>query len=124
MQDLNNSYRGALIAITIVTAMAWLTTPAEAHETVFVDVENANGVIYELCNTITNQAVVIDDIDEEDAQALYEPATRRSGRCRGYARDRGKRKESYNGTNPASGTTKAGEPGSSAWGRTEPDVSA
>ena len=72
MINLNPSYRGALTAITIVVALAWMTTPAEAHETVVVDVANGNGVLTQLCQQIVRQALTIGDIDVEDAPHMFQ----------------------------------------------------
>jgi methionine-rich copper-binding protein CopC len=70
--NLEPSYKGALTAILIVLAMAWMTTPAEAHETVVINVDNANGVLIEVCKQLTLNAVVLDDIDSDDAQVFYD----------------------------------------------------
>ena len=72
MINLDPSYKGALTAILIVVAMAWMTTPAEAHTAVVIDIDNANGVLIEVCKQLTLQAIVIDDIDSDDAQVFYD----------------------------------------------------
>jgi len=71
MINLEPSYKGALTAILIVVSLAWMTTPAEAHETVVIEVDNANGVLQEVCKELTRQAIVIDDIDSDDANTFY-----------------------------------------------------
>ena len=72
MINLDPSYKGALTAILIVVAMAWMTTPAEAHETIVINVENASGVLQEVCKQLTLNAITIDDIDSDDAQDFYD----------------------------------------------------
>ena len=51
MIDLKPSYRGSLIAIAIVIAMAWATTPAEADDLLSVDAVGLKEVITVLCAT-------------------------------------------------------------------------
>lgn len=72
MINLDKSYRGAITAIGIVIAMAWMTTPAEAHEAVVIDIDNANGVLIEVCKQLTMNAVNLEDIVTDDAQDFYD----------------------------------------------------
>ena len=71
-KEMIKTYRGALIAMFLVIGMAWMTTPAEAHEAVTVGVDNTNGVLIELCSAITNQAVTIHGYSTEQAQDLFD----------------------------------------------------
>jgi hypothetical protein len=72
MINLEPSYRGALTAIGIVTAMAWMTTPVEAHEAVTVGVDNANGVLQEVCGQLAVNVMAIEGTDRDTAQEFYD----------------------------------------------------
>jgi len=74
MINLDPSYRGALTAILIVVSLAWMTTPAEAHEAVVVDVDNANGVLASLCVALVKALVEDETLHKEKTQACYQLA--------------------------------------------------
>ena len=72
MIDLDRSYRGGLIAMAIVIAVAWLATPAEAHEAVTVGVDNANGVLQEVCAQLAVNVMTIEGTDRDAAKEFYD----------------------------------------------------
>lgn len=57
--------------LVAIFAALFYGTDTVAHEAVIVDVKNADGVISELCRGLTDSAIVIDDIDDMDAQEFY-----------------------------------------------------
>jgi hypothetical protein len=64
MIDLKPSYRGSLIAIAIVIAMAWCTTPAEADDLLSVDAAGLKEVVTTLCGKQA-QALTKSESEEE-----------------------------------------------------------
>jgi hypothetical protein len=72
MINLDPSYRGALTAMGLVVAMAWMTTPVEAHEAVTVGVDNANGVLREVCAQLALNVITIENADGETAKKFYD----------------------------------------------------
>ena len=45
---------------------------AEAHEAVVIDVDNANGVLIEVCNQLTAMSISLGDIDRKQGKAFYD----------------------------------------------------